>query len=274
MFAAYGPEPIALDHRGRRGGGAGGGLGVLPAPSEAGSAGACSPAARPRRSSPRRPCRPAQKTDAEGRKQLAALSSRPEWAQWLATSDLLDRWVVVVDNVAEDVSPRRQLDFIKVTPQGNAPRLDYARYDGVADVIASVDAKGFAQVVRELHPLVVTAYHKLGYPDRKFDDVLAKALQRVVDAPVLAQPPKLEPKGANFRFSRREAGVAGAGGKAPAPDGPAQHQARAGEGPRSRGRARPAHRRALSGDDALCRLVRRGDTCATAGRSSRAQLGA
>ncbi len=150
---------------------------------------------------PEAPLPPAQKTDAEGRKQLAALSSRPEWAQWLATSDLLDRWVVVVDNVAEDVSPRRQLDFIKVAPQGNAPRLDYARYDGVADVIASVDAKGFAQVLRELHPLVVTAYHKLGYPDRKFDDVLAKALQRVVDAPVLAQPPKLEPKGANFRFT-------------------------------------------------------------------------
>jgi hypothetical protein len=164
---------------------------------------AAAPAPQPQATAqqPEAPLPPAQKTDAEGRKQLAALSSRPEWAQWLATSDLLDRWVVVVDNVAEDVSPRRQLDFIKVAPQGNAPRLDYARYDGVADVIASVDAKGFAQVLRELHPLVVTAYHKLGYPDRKFDDVLAKALQRVVDAPVLAQPPKLEPKGANFRFT-------------------------------------------------------------------------
>jgi DUF3014 family protein len=163
---------------------------------------AAAPAPQPQATAqqPEAPLPPAAKTDAEGRKQLSALSSRPEWAQWLGASDLLDRWVVVVDNVAEDVSPRRQLDFIKVAPQGNAPRLDYARYDGVADVIASVDAKGFAQVLRELHPLVVTAYHKLGYPDRKFDDVLAKALQRVVDAPVLAQPPKLEPKGANFRF--------------------------------------------------------------------------
>lgn len=150
---------------------------------------------------PDAPLPPAEKTDAEGRKQLAALSSRPEWAQWLGASDLLDRWVVVVDNVAEDVSPRKQLDFIKVAPQGNAPRLDYARYDGVADVISSVDAKGFAQVLRDLHPLLVTAYHKLGYPDRKFDDVLAKALQRVVDAPVVTQPQKLEPKGANFRYA-------------------------------------------------------------------------
>jgi hypothetical protein len=147
------------------------------------------------------PLPPAGKTDAEGRKQLAALSSRPEWAQWLGASDLLDRWVVVVDNVAEDVSPRKQLDFIKVAPQGSAPALDYARYDGVADVIASVDAKGLAQVLRDVRPLLASAYHKLGYPDRKFDDVLAKALQRVVDAPVVNQPPKLEPKGALFRFA-------------------------------------------------------------------------
>src|SRR3954451_17573512 len=120
------------------------------------------------------PLPPAQKTDADARKDLAALSSRPEWARWLAASDLLDRWVVVVDNVAEDVSPRKQMDFIEVAPHGNAAKMDYARYDGVADVIASVDAKGFGQVLRDLHPMLVTAYHKLGYPDRKFDDVLTK----------------------------------------------------------------------------------------------------
>lgn len=165
---------------------------------------AAAPAPQPQAAAqqqPDAPLPPAAKTDADGRRQLAALSSRPEWAQWLGAADLLDRWVVVVDNVAEDVSPRKQLDFVKVAPQGSAPGLDYARYDGVADVIASVDAKGFAQVLRDVHPLLETAYHKLGYPDRKFDDVLARALQRVVDAPVVNQPPRLEPKGAVFRFA-------------------------------------------------------------------------
>ncbi|HZX95755.1 MAG TPA: DUF3014 domain-containing protein [Myxococcales bacterium] len=146
------------------------------------------------------PLPPAQKTDADARKDLAALSSRPEWARWLAASDLLDRWVVVVDNVAEDVSPRKQMDFIEVSPQ-KAEKLNYARYDAVAEVIASIDAKGLAQVLREIHPLMETAYHKLGYPDRKFNDVLARALKRVIDAPVMTQPPRLEPKGANFRFA-------------------------------------------------------------------------
>ena len=149
---------------------------------------------------PDAPLPPAAKTDADARKDLARLSSRPEWAQWLAASDLLDRWVVIVDNVSEDVSPRRQVDFIKVAPQ-TTPRLDYARYDFFADVVASVDAKGFAQLLRDVRPLLETAYHKLGYPDRKFDDVLAKALQRIIDAPVVNQTPALAPKGANFRFA-------------------------------------------------------------------------
>ncbi len=146
------------------------------------------------------PLPPREKTDADAKKNLLALSPRPEWAEWLNVGDLLDRWVVIVDNVAEDVSPRRQLEFIKVTPL-RGDRMEYARYDGVADVIASIDARKFAQVVRDFHPLLEAAYHKLGYPDRKFDDVLAKALQRIVGAPVAAQMPKLEPKGALLRFS-------------------------------------------------------------------------
>jgi len=162
------------------------------------------PQAQPQGAAPKpadAPLPPAEKSDAQMRKDLASLSPMPEWAQWLAASDLLDRVVVVVDNVAEDVDPRKQLDFIKVSPL-KGEKLDTARYDQIAAVIGSIDAKGLAQVVRDLHPLLETAYHKLGYPDRKFDAVAAKALQRIVDAPVLDRPPALVPKGgANFAFA-------------------------------------------------------------------------
>lgn len=146
------------------------------------------------------PLPPAQKSDAQMRKDLASLSPRPEWAQWLAASDLLDRFVVTVDNVAEDVNPRKQLDFVQVKPQ-KTDRLDTARYDLIADVISSLDAKGVAQVVRDLHPLLESAYHKLGYPDRKFDQVAAKALQRIIDAPVADKPPRLVPKGLVYAYA-------------------------------------------------------------------------
>jgi hypothetical protein len=146
------------------------------------------------------PLPPPAKSDAQMRKDLASLSPLPEWAQWLGASELLDRFVVVVDNVAEDVNPRKQIDFIKVTGQ-TSEKLDTVRYDRVAAVIASLDAKGVAQVVREMHPLLESAYHKLGYPDRSFDQVAAKALQRIIDAPVVEKTPLLVPKGANFAFA-------------------------------------------------------------------------
>jgi hypothetical protein len=147
------------------------------------------------------PLPPPEKSDPQMRKDLGTLSALPEWAQWLTASDLLDRFVVIVDNVAEDVNPRKQLDFVKVEPQ-RSEKLDPARYDRIADVVASIDAKGAAQVVRDLHPLLESAYHKLGYPDRKFDQVAAKALQRIVDAPVQEKPPRLVPKGGeNFAWS-------------------------------------------------------------------------
>jgi hypothetical protein len=146
------------------------------------------------------PLPPPEKSDQQVRKDLGSLSSRPEWAQWLAASDLLDRFVVIVDNVAEDVNPRKQLDFVKVAPL-QSEKLDTSRYDRIADVLASIDAKGAAQVVRDLHPLLESAYHKLGYPDRNFDQVAAKALKRIIDTPVLDKPPRLVPKGANFAYA-------------------------------------------------------------------------
>jgi hypothetical protein len=146
------------------------------------------------------PLPPPEKSDVQVRKDLGSLSSRPEWAQWLGVSDLLDRFVVIVDNVAEDVNPRKQLDFVKVTPL-QSEKLDTSRYDRIADVLASIDAKGAAQVVRDLHPMLESAYHKLGYPDRSFDQVAAKALKRIIDTPVLDKPPRLVPKGANFAYA-------------------------------------------------------------------------
>ena len=113
---------------------------------------------------------------------------------------------MVADNLAEDVSPRKQLSFLAPAKPFNVKgeRIDprsYARYDGIADVVASIDAQRFASVVRELKPLLDAAYHRLGYPGKSFDDLAQHALQRLVDAPVVEGPINVVPKGALYRFS-------------------------------------------------------------------------
>jgi len=153
----------------------------------------------------------AEETDARIREEGAKLSSRPELAEWLKQPGLLERWVVVTDNLSEGVSPRKQLGFLGPAKMFQAqhkrgktfidPR-SYARYDTFADVVASIDAKGFAALVRDLHPLLQSAYHALGYPNRNVDTAAAQALQRLVAAPVVEGPVELAPgKGALYLFA-------------------------------------------------------------------------
>ena len=154
---------------------------------------------------------PADESDARIRAEAGKLSSRPEFAEWLKQSSLLERWVVVTDNLAEGVSPRKQLGFLGpskgfVAQQKRGKTFidarSYARYDTFAEVVGSIDAKGFAAVVRDLHPLLQSAYHALGYPNRNVDTVAAQALQRLVAAPVVDGPVELTPgKGALYLFA-------------------------------------------------------------------------
>jgi hypothetical protein len=153
----------------------------------------------------------AEETDARIRAEGAKLSSRPELAEWLKQSGLLERWVAVTDNLSEGVSPRKHLAFLGpakgfvAQQKRNRTFIDarsYARYDTFADVVGSIDAKGFATLVRDLHPLLQSAYHALGYPNRNVDTVAAQALQRLVAAPVVDGPVELTPgKGALYLFA-------------------------------------------------------------------------
>ena len=152
------------------------------------------------------PLPPAADTDARVRKLLGGLSTWPQLQQWLSGPDLLNTWVLIADNLAEDASPRKALSFLKpekkfTEKDGSIDPKSYARYDPFTEVVASIDAKGFAAAVRELHPLLETAYHQLGYPDRSVDDLARRALQRLIDAPVVEGDIKVVPKGANFRFA-------------------------------------------------------------------------
>lgn len=158
-----------------------------PEPSPAVAAPPPAPPAPP----PDAPLPPAAESDARVRSLFSALSPRPELQQWLAAPDLLERGAALIDNLDEDVSPRKQVPFL--APSGPYQPHRYERYDLFADVVASVDARALAGALRTLHPLLEAAYHRLGYPDRTLDAVLARALQRIVDAPLPATEPAVQP---------------------------------------------------------------------------------
>jgi DUF3014 family protein len=156
---------------------------------------ATAPAAAPGEAAPSAPppAPATTATPADVRALLEPVSADPLYRRALSGDDVLSRWAVVLDNLAEGVSPRRALDFLApprpftVSETGDrkiiAPAA-YARYDAFGDAVASVDAPLLARAYRALHPALETAYRALGYPPGALDRSTARALRRLAEAPV------------------------------------------------------------------------------------------
>ena len=143
-----------------------------------------------------------ERSDPGVREELGRLSSRRELATWLVSQDLLRRFVAAVDNVAQGESPKPQLDMLapdegfRVLERGERIVVDpssYRRYDAVADVFSSVDARAVARAYELWKSLIEEAYRELGYPEQRFDETLRRAIERLLATPVLLEQAELTP---------------------------------------------------------------------------------
>jgi hypothetical protein len=141
-------------------------------------------------------------------------SVSPKLGPWLEQHDLLDRAASSVDAVARDESPRKQLDFLApksrfTSSKGHVDPKSFTRYDGVADVITSMDSAKLVAAIRTAHPLLESAYHRIADPNRSFEDALRAALQRIADAPVVEGEFAVTPHGAVDLFADEKLEVLG-----------------------------------------------------------------
>ncbi|MEM9408687.1 MAG: DUF3014 domain-containing protein, partial [Acidobacteriota bacterium] len=126
-------------------------------------------------------------------------------ADWLLTEDLLRTGVKVVSNVAYGEDPRVHVGFLKPRGDfdvaGDRPSArSYARYDLLADVFASLDPEGVADLYRSVAPRAQEAFAELGYPGT-FDRVLSDALAQLEAVPVLDSPPQLVPETLSYHYA-------------------------------------------------------------------------
>ncbi len=144
------------------------------------------------------------------REAVANLSAHPQLAKWLVTDDLARRFVVVVDNLAEGVTPRVHLPFLspkgrfQVVEEGGKTRADSAsfrRYDIAADAFTSLDVAGSTELYHQLEPLFQQAYEELGYPDRAFNATLIKAIDHLLATPVPTGDETLSKKVLTYDYS-------------------------------------------------------------------------
>lgn len=153
---------------------------------------------------------PLDQSDAAVRSLVRALSSAPPVVAWLATNDLIRNFTVVVANIAEGATPRRVLQELRpasgfqtieesgvfyVDPRG------YARYDGLADAVDSIDPAGAASVYATLKPRITEAYQQLGLADPSFDHTLERAIVALLRTPVVDGRIRLVPKGIGYAYA-------------------------------------------------------------------------
>jgi len=126
-------------------------------------------------------------------KLLEAVSANPLLRGLLVAPDVARRWAVAVENLANDVVPRKQLELL--APKGAFAVLrrdgkafidpqSYSRFDAVGDAVASVNVDAFVIAYAALRPALEAAYRALGYPDGSIDKAAARALHRIEVNPV------------------------------------------------------------------------------------------
>ncbi|MDX1632266.1 MAG: DUF3014 domain-containing protein, partial [Thermoanaerobaculia bacterium] len=146
---------------------------------------------------------PLEESDEVVRRLVREVSSHPDLTRWLATDRLIERFVAVVDNVAEGVDPRRHLPVRRLeepfVPEegGDEVRISarsYARYDDLVGLFTSLDPDGVARLYERLEPRIREAYRRLGYPYRDFEDALVEAFREIQETPIPESPPTLTPR--------------------------------------------------------------------------------
>ncbi|MCJ7645035.1 MAG: DUF3014 domain-containing protein [Candidatus Aminicenantes bacterium] len=137
------------------------------------------------------------------------ISSHPGLSMWMKTRELIRRFVAAVDNIANGISPKAQIDFFAPKGDFKAVKRDggiaavlasYDRYNPVADVFISLDARAAARLYNALKPLLQQAYKELGYPDADFHDTLTQAVAELLATPVVEGRVLLEKKVASYAY--------------------------------------------------------------------------
>jgi hypothetical protein len=152
-------------------------------------------------------------SDGRVRDLAGRLSTEPEFANWMQEKDLVRRFTAAVNNIAEGASPRMVLGFLapaggfEVTSSRGKTEIDprsYARYDGVARVVGSLDAQAAGSVYRELKPLIEQAHREIAPPGQLFDRTFSQAIEHLLAAPVPEGAVEVRPQGALYAYASPE----------------------------------------------------------------------
>ena len=147
------------------------------------------------------------------RSTVGSLTQMSAAGTWLSTDHLAEQFTAIVQGVAEGKAPSRMLARFRpstpfaVTERGGQTVIDprsFARFDGIADTVTSLDAAASARAYRTLAPRLNEAYAQLGITDSTLDAALEHAIIRLVKTPVPDGDIEVVPRGGAYAFANAD----------------------------------------------------------------------
>jgi hypothetical protein len=153
---------------------------------------------------------PLGKSDAMVRGWVAAISTNPELGKWLIPDQLIRKFVVTIENIADGENPTAHLRHMRPETDfqvaGTESQLfvdlrGFARFDGLARITDSINATDAAHLYQSLRPLLDEAYAELGHPAGSFDATFARAVARLLETPASPRRIDLVRRSVSFEFA-------------------------------------------------------------------------
>lgn len=147
------------------------------------------------------------------REQAEVLTDDGSIERVLATDELMRKFVVVVENLAEGKVTRDPVAFMaprenfSVIRRDDTPYLNpqsYRRYDRLAGVAAALQPSQAVALLRLTEPLLQDAYAELGMQDVDVQDRLRRAIDILIDTPVVTGEVELTQPSVMFEFADPE----------------------------------------------------------------------
>ena len=156
---------------------------------------------------------PLDQSDEVVRAAFFGLNWKPGLSSLFLNEEMIRRFVVQVDNIAQGRLIAEQSLFkglskdFAAKAKGQGYQLDkanYQRYQPYLDLLESVPPQQVAALYKQFYPLLQAAYLELGYPEQQFDDRLQQAIKVLLNAPEITDEPDLMLPSVHYAFADAE----------------------------------------------------------------------
>ena len=148
-------------------------------------------------------------SDAAVKTALMGLTAMPEFAQYLVDEDLLRRFVVFTENLAnKELAANHHLlrapqNNFRVYRQADKEWIDsasYQRYSPYVAILDGMSAENLLALYETYKPTIGEIYAEIGNPDDNFDYRVLDAIEHLLDTPEIPVPVEVYTDSVMYKF--------------------------------------------------------------------------